>query len=612
MQDLVGRVLGSYQIVEELGRGGMGIVYRAYQPSLNRHVAVKILPPQLAFDQQLVDRFLREARAAAGLRHPNIVVVYDVGQEQGIHFIAMEYLEGRNLAQVIEEEGPLHPKRAAQIVEQVASALDYAHQRGFVHRDVKPANIFVQRSRDPVGPGDHVTLTDFGIAKAAAETRQLTHTGTVVGTPEYMAPEQAVGGEVDERTDLYALGVVLYQMLTGRVPYQGHTPHAVLHNVIYETPPPPRQSNPNLSTAMEGVILKAIAKQPEQRFQRGADLVRALHRAVEGGARDVPVVAAPRRPVPPSPPRPKRRPALPWLLGAVAALLVIGMAALLVVALTDNGPPDLPPATQVADENRPEPTLTPSPQTPPPPTPSPPTSIPTAAPTADLRQRQEELLARLNWRRENGEPIIVQRAAAPPQIDGNLDEWAGPEYSVAHVVFQPENWQGESDHSVRLRLLWDEDVLYLGLAVQDDQHVQLGSGSTLFNGDDVEIQVDVDLEGDWAGEGLSADDSQMGFAIKDLATGQHEAYVWLPPEREQPLSLELAVRQTPAGYTVETAIPWPALNLAPHPETAYGFCLSLADTDTPGLVNQESMISTCPRREWADPTTWGTLILVDW
>ena len=621
MQDFQGRVLGRYQIVEELGRGGMGVVYRAYQPSLNRHVAIKVLPPQLVFDQQSVDRFRREARAAAGLRHPNIVVIYDVGQEQGIHFIAMEYLEGRTLKEVIEEEGRLHPQRASQIVEQVAAALDYAHQRGLVHRDVKPANIFV-------GPGDHVTLTDFGIARAAFETQQLTRQGVLMGTPEYMAPEQASGGEVDERTDLYALGVVLYQMLTGSVPHQGRTPHAVLHSVIYEAPPSPRQVNPNLSTALEGVILKAIAKQPEQRFQRGADLVRALRRAVEGGARDALAPPAPRRaPMPAArsqAPAPRRRSLLPWLLSAAAILLIVGTAALLAIFATRGGPPDLPPATQVADENRPEPTFTAplsspeptftAPQSSPEPTftaplPSP---VPTSVPAGDLEQRQEELLARLSWRRENDDPIVVRRAPAPPSLDGSLDEWIGPEYAVPHVVFQPENWQGQGDHAATFRVMWDENRLYLGLAVQDDRHVQLGSGSTLYNGDDVELQLDADFEGDRDDAGLSQDDGQMGFAVKDPATGQHEAYIWRPPSGEQPLTLELAVRQTPAGYTVETAIPWPALNLAPQSETAYGFCLSLADTDTPGLVNQESMISTCARREWGDPTTWGTLVLVDW
>ncbi|MDX9833220.1 MAG: protein kinase [Anaerolineae bacterium] len=603
MQDLQGRLLGRYQVVEELGRGGMGVVYRAYQPSLNRHVAIKVLPPQLSLDQQLVGRFQREARAAANLRHPNIVVIYDVGEEKGIHYIVMEYLEGRTLKQLVEEEGPLHPKRAAHIVEQVAAALDYAHQRGFVHRDVKPANIFV-------GPGDHVTLTDFGIAKAASETQQLTRTGTLMGTPEYMSPEQASGGEVDHRTDLYALGVVLYQALVGHVPFRGTTPHAVLHNVIYEPPLAPRQVNPNLSAALEGVILKAIAKQPEQRFQRGAELVRALRRATEGAARDAFEPAAPRRPAPvaarPMAPPPRRRSALPWLLGAAAALLILGTAAVVAMLLINGGPPVLPPATQVADENPPEPTLTAAAPS------SVPTSAPTAVPTADVGQREEELLARLDWRRDNGEPIVVRRAPAPPSLDGSLDEWAGPEYGVSHVVFRPENWQGRDDHAASFRAMWDGDYFYLGLTIQDDRLVQLGSGSTIYAGDDVEIQLDTDLDGDRMAAGLSEDDSQMGFAIMDLDAGSHEAYVWRPPSRERPLTLDLAARKTPAGYTVETAIPWPALNLNPQSETAYGFCLSLADTDTPGLVDQESMISTCPRREWGDPTTWGTLVLVDW
>ncbi len=356
---LIGRTIGSYQIVEELGRGGMAVVYRAYQPSLNRHVAIKILPPQLGFDQQFVDRFLREARAAASLRHPNIVVIHDVGrepaQEQDIFFIVMEYLEGRTLRQLVEEEGPLHSKRAALIVEQVASALDYAHQRGFVHRDVKPANIFV-------GPDDHVTLTDFGIAKAASETQHLTRTGTLMGTPEYMSPEQAAGGDVDHRTDLYALGVVLYQMLIGQVPFRGTTPHAVLHNVIYEAPLPPRQVNPNLSPALEGVILKAIAKQPEQRFQRGSELSRAVRQALAGAA---PAGAR----VPPPPPPIQRagavpaargsRSPLPWILAAIAAVLVLIIGGLvLLLSGGDDGPEPQPSATQAAAGASPEATWT--------------------------------------------------------------------------------------------------------------------------------------------------------------------------------------------------------------------------------------------------------------
>jgi serine/threonine protein kinase len=326
--NLRGRTLGNYQIMEELGRGGMAVVYRAYQPSLSRYVAIKVLPPQLAFDQQFVQRFLREARAAASLRHPNIVVVHDVGDQDGLYYIVMEYLEGRTLKEVLEQEGSLPLERVMHVLEQIAGALDYAHKRGFVHRDVKPANIFV-------GEGDRVTLTDFGIAKAVSEAEHLTRTGTLVGTPEYMSPEQAEGGVVDHRTDLYALGIVLYQMLTGRVPFKGNTPHSTLYAVVHQPPPPPRQINPALPPSVEVVVLKAVAKRPEQRFPHGAEMAAALHDAVAGRARS--------RYEPP--PRQRRSPLI-WIMAALAAVLVLtaGAFALLLVG---GGPTPDPTLTQV-------------------------------------------------------------------------------------------------------------------------------------------------------------------------------------------------------------------------------------------------------------------------
>jgi serine/threonine protein kinase len=336
MVDLTGKSLGNYQIVEELGRGGMAVVYRAYQPSLSRYVAIKVLPPQLAFDQEFVQRFLREARSAASLRHPNIVVVHDVGEQDGLYYIVMEYLEGRTLKQVIEQEGSLPVVRVARIVQQVASALDYAHQRGFIHRDVKPANIFV-------GEGDRVTLTDFGIAKAASEAEQLTRTGTLVGTPEYMSPEQAEGGVVDHRTDLYALGIVLYQMLTGQVPFKGNTPHSTLYAVVNHPPPPPRQINPALPPAVEAVVLKAVAKRPEQRFQRGAEMTAALQAAVAGQPQPRATPSAPLREA-----RARRRSPVVWIVVALAAVLVlmVGALVLLLAGGGDNATP-MPTFTQV-------------------------------------------------------------------------------------------------------------------------------------------------------------------------------------------------------------------------------------------------------------------------
>ncbi|MGD8472641.1 MAG: protein kinase [Anaerolineae bacterium] len=347
MAGMIGRQLGNYKIVGELGRGGMAVVYHAYQSSLNRYVAIKVLPPHLGFDQEFVERFQREALAAAQLRHPNIVVIHDVGHEQGIYFIVMELLEGRTLKEIIEEEGELPVEKATRIIEQVAGALDYAHRRGFVHRDVKPANIFV-------GDDGHTTLTDFGIAKAASEAQQLTRTGMLMGTPEYMSPEQAEGVEVDYRTDLYALGVVLYLMLVGQVPFRGTTPHAILHSVIYEPPPPLRRMRPDLSPGIEAVVLKAIDKQPERRYQSGAELAEALRKAPTTRARRLVVPANEGHP-PPSPKglptdRAGRRKPMLWILAAIAVVLC-GLAVVLAIILMGDGDPDQtppPPTTAVA------------------------------------------------------------------------------------------------------------------------------------------------------------------------------------------------------------------------------------------------------------------------
>jgi Protein kinase domain len=273
--NLVDKTLGSYQILQELGRGGMGVVYRAYQPSLNRYVAIKVLPPALALDQELVERFVREARAAARLRHPNIVVIHDVGRQGGLYYIVMELIEGTTLAQLIKRQGALPLDRTVRIVQQVAGALDYAHQNGFVHRDVKPANIFV-------GPNDHVTLTDFGIAKAAAGA-SLTRTGALMGTPEYMAPEQISGQPVTPAVDQYALGIVTYQMLSGQLPFHAESPHAVLYQHVQQ-PPPPLPASLSLPPGVSAALGRALAKEPQQRFPGAGAFAAALSAAAPAAA----------------------------------------------------------------------------------------------------------------------------------------------------------------------------------------------------------------------------------------------------------------------------------------------------------------------------------------
>jgi len=272
--------LGKYEIIGEIGRGGFAAVYEAVDTTLDRTVALKALAPHLLWDPSFQERFQQEAKLAANLKHPNIVVIYEAGTLEGVAYITMEYLEGQTLAGLIREEESLTPSRILKIASQVASALDYAHSKGLVHRDIKPSNIMI-------AAGDHVTVTDFGIAKAAAATA-LTTTGKIFGTPEYMSPEQAMGRrELDARSDNYSLGVVVYQMFAGKVPFSGETPLGVMRCHVDEPPPPPSQINPAITPTVEAVLLKALSKEREKRYQRAGDTALALEAALREEAQAV-------------------------------------------------------------------------------------------------------------------------------------------------------------------------------------------------------------------------------------------------------------------------------------------------------------------------------------
>jgi tRNA A-37 threonylcarbamoyl transferase component Bud32 len=266
--------LGHYEILGEIGKGANAVVYKAKDTQLERVVALKVIRPQLLWEQEAVERFMREAKAAAQLEHPNIVTIYEIGEEQGTYFIAMQYISGRTVKEIIAQKGPFAPEHALTILRQIADALDYAHKQGFIHRDVKPSNILVTED-------DRAYLTDFGLVKGLAWA-SLTTSGGVIGTPHYTSPEIAEGEEVDWRADLYSLGVVLYEMLTGKVPFDAPTPMAVLRAHTDKQPPKPRDLNLALSGAVEAVLLKALAKKREERFQSGAEMMGALEEAVQG------------------------------------------------------------------------------------------------------------------------------------------------------------------------------------------------------------------------------------------------------------------------------------------------------------------------------------------
>lgn len=335
MPNLTGKTLGSYRIIEQIGLGGMATVYKAYQPAMDRYVALKILSTHLSQSPTFIKRFQQEARVIARLEHLHILPVYDHGEEDGYLYLVMRFIQAGTLTDRLTH-GALSLEEARRVVTQIGSALEYAHQLGVIHRDLKPSNILVDRQGD-------CYLTDFGIAKIVEGTLGLTHSG-VIGTPQYMAPEQGESAKVDHRADIYAMGVVIYEMVTGRLPFDAETPFAVLMKHLTEPLPLPRQLRPDLPEEVERVILKALAKNPADRFQTMRDLVTAFDQAVQAAPAEVgvatpwptlaalPQVAAPgdTGPLPPQPVRLTMPPL--WILAAAGLGLVVLVLAGLILS----------------------------------------------------------------------------------------------------------------------------------------------------------------------------------------------------------------------------------------------------------------------------------------
>ncbi len=338
---------GRYQIVRRLGSGGMADVYLAEDQELGRRVAIKILNDRHAHDDQFVERFRREAKNAAGLSHPNVVAIYDRGEAEGTYYIAMEYLEGKSLKELIVSRGPAPIPVAIDYARQILAALRFAHRNGLVHRDIKPHNVLV----DSEG---RIKVTDFGIARAGAAS-QMTEAGSIVGTAQYLSPEQAKGTAVDQRSDIYSLGIVLYELLTGAVPFSGDTPVEIAMKHISETPKPPSTKRPEVPHDLDMVVVRALAKDPSERYQSAEEMEADLEHVARGvsisreteesatqilsaptsvmapvAATSATQVARP-RPGPVGPPAPppvyydydepmRRRPVWPWLLAAAFAI----------------------------------------------------------------------------------------------------------------------------------------------------------------------------------------------------------------------------------------------------------------------------------------------------
>jgi len=279
--ELIGQQLASYRIEHEIGRGGMAVVYRARDLRLDRTVALKLLAPELARNDTFRKRFTHESRVAAAIDHPHIVPVFEAGETEGVLYIAMRYVAGRDLRHLLDQEGPLTAGVAARIAGQVASALDAAHDHGLVHRDVKPGNILVAKGTDSDHP-EHVYLTDFGLTKKSLSLTGFTSVGQFVGTLDYVAPEQISGRPVDGRCDVYSLACVVHETMAGGPPFQRDDDMALLWAHQYDQPPPLTEKRPDIAQAVDGVLAKALAKSPEARYGSCLEFVAALRAAASG------------------------------------------------------------------------------------------------------------------------------------------------------------------------------------------------------------------------------------------------------------------------------------------------------------------------------------------
>jgi serine/threonine protein kinase len=637
MDTFVGRRLGKYQLETLVGRGGMATVYRAHDTVLNRSVAIKVLEPALTFDPKAVERFRREAVTAANLEHPNIVRVYDVQEEGKVHYIAMRFVQGTTLRDILHDNGALPLEAILNIIVPVASALHYAHRHGVIHRDVKPGNILVE-------PDGNVLLTDFGIARAGGGTQSgLTATGLVMGTADYLAPEQIAGRPAEPRSDIYSLGVVLYEMLTGVTPFAGENTASILYRQVHDQPPPLRSLNPRLPSELQPLMDRVLAKNPALRHADALDLARDLETLAQWLPPGSPWL---NRAAPPPPPYPHAQPpsrngGSPRVNGPVGVHTPVGVR-------PTQGPGAQPVPRVYHDAAHEVPMPNPYP------TGVQPILVP---PQASGRGRGALwlLLAVLllivgvvalmlatgllsGNRNGNGgearflapgpptytgqtrqyDSMSIPRALIPPQVDGDLSDWkdapTGP-FPAPHNTFTAKNVQpygGPDDLSASFYFAWDDANFYVAADIIDDVHVQFAGtrGYNLFKGDDIEIWFDTDLAGDFASREANGDDYQLGLSPGDFGNLAPEAVFW-NPDRKDTRNRLVTVAARPregGGYTLEAAVPWEALGgFQPGVGKAMGFAASAGDNDQKGVPIQELMLTTVPALEYRRPFTFGNL-----
>ena len=589
---------GRYTVRHQLGRGGMGSVYRAFDHRLSLDVAVKEFapPPGLRPEElrQLQEQFRREATTLARLNHPGVVNVSDFFEEDGRAFLVMSLVQGENLAERVERDGPLPEAAVIRLGMQLLEALNYCHQHQVLHRDIKPNNLILLPDSVPI-------LVDFGLVKLWNPANPTTHTlMRGMGTPHYASPEQYgfVAGHTDSRSDLYSVGATLYYALTAQAP-----PVATDRMLRPELMRPLAHVAPWLSPDVAAVVSQALELQPEARFATAV----AMHAALLATTTAAPQVASTMSPstarvtaarATTVPPR-----TWPIWLPAVAGIALLAVIGFLAWRLLGDGPPG-PETPSIAERSivvatQPAVSMTAAPPTqtlaptataaPPTATAIPPTTAPTTAPVVPA-----------------GGSVAAARFT-PARIDGDLSEWAGqPTYDSPFLAYWDDGWDQTNDGTVRWHLGWDDANLYIAARVSDNQHVQTQTGNKVYLGDSLEIQIDTD-------GGAATSVSPREFQV-NLSPGD---FVSLPPSANLSQGTDaggmfdapgghritVAAQWTSDGYTVEAAVPWSDLLSGPFGQPM-GIALNLDDNDRTGQAVQEAMYSNTPNRQFLDPSTW--------
>lgn len=635
-----------YQVVDTIGQGGFAIVYLAVDPRLKRQVALKLLrqadwdtavtPSASSTPKTARERFQREAQILVNLEFDGIVRIYDYGEFAGRPFLVMHYMPGGTLADRLSGK-PLSLAETAVILNRLCTALDRVHQRGTIHRDLKPHNILFDAEGE-------ANLSDFGIARL---TESTSSTLGSIGTPRYMAPEQFKDEAISNQTDIYQMGVILFEMLTGNTPYNAPSYHAIMNKVLNDDIPSAHRHNPAVDKAFDDIIRIAMAKEAADRYQTATQLAQHFeallnHRPLPPGLPPVPPLLSPEK----EPPQTAgSRTKIAWVLTAVLLIPLLLVAILLIRrALPDKeeAAVKIPAAEQeqqnvsivlvtatavpgsealtTSESNPAEPdnalqatqtseamvvtaqnlaatqTALASPEQP----------APTSTPSATPRPTRIAALS--------SQDTLAIRIEEPIFVDGNLAEWPAVVPLISeHIVYQDESWDGSEDLVLIWQLAWDDIYLYLGITAVDDIHVQTETGNQVYKGDSVSLQIDTDRAGDLSAQ-VSPDDFQI-----DISPGNFDN---IPPSAHRfrgnnddwmdnapGHTIFVQARQTSDGYTMEVAIPWADLDMTPVGGETLGLALNATDNDQPGTAVQELFISNVPDRQFNTPNSWGTLTL---